>query len=72
MTIGDARYKAAECGFHLIETGPSEKPAECQLIVPGDFTVDEKAKQAHLTEEGHERVERLLVKAVVLSPGESL
>ncbi len=72
MTIGEARDKAAEGGFHLIEIGPSEKPAKCQLIVPGDFTVDEKAKQAHLTEEGHERVERLLVKAGVLSPGESL
>ncbi len=72
MTIGEARAKAAEGGFHLIEIGPSEKPAKCQLIVPGDFTVDEKAKQAHLTEEGHERVERLLVKAGALSAGESL
>jgi len=72
MTIGEARAKAAEGGFHLIEIGPSEKPAKCQLIVPGDFTIDEKAKQAHLTEEGHERVERLLVKAGALSAGESL
>lgn len=72
MTIGEARAKAAEGGFHLIEIGPSEKPVKCQLIVPGDFTIDEKAKQAHLTEEGHERVERLLVKAGALSAGESL
>ncbi|MEE9570753.1 MAG: preprotein translocase subunit SecA, partial [Gammaproteobacteria bacterium] len=72
MAIEEARAKAVEGGFHLVETGPQEKPAECQLVVPGDFTVDEKAKQAHLTEEGHDRVEQLLVKAGVLSAGESL
>jgi preprotein translocase subunit SecA len=72
MAIDEAWAKAAEGGFHLVEIGPKEKPAKCQLVVPGDFTVDEKAKQAHLTEEGHERVERLLVKAGVLAAGESL
>ncbi len=72
MTIEEARAKAAEGGFHVVEIDPAEKPAKCQLIVPGDFTVDEKAKQAHLTEEGHERVEQLLAKAGLLSAGESL
>ena len=72
MATEEARAKALEGGFHLIETGPQEKPAKCELVVPGDFTVDEKAKQAHLTEEGHDRVEELLVKAGVLSAGESL
>ena len=72
MTIEEARAKAAEGGFHVVEIDPAEKPAKCQLVVPGDFTVDEKAKQAHLTEEGHERVEQLLAKAGLLSAGESL
>ncbi len=72
MAIEEARAKAAEGGFHVIEIDPAGKPAKCQLVVPGDFTVDEKAKQAHLTEEGHDRVEELLVKAGVLSVGESL
>ena len=72
MVIEEARAKAAEGGFHVIEIDPAGKPAKCQLVVPGDFTVDEKAKQAHLTEEGHDRVEELLVKADVLSVGESL
>ncbi|MEE8249140.1 MAG: preprotein translocase subunit SecA [Gammaproteobacteria bacterium] len=72
MVIEEARAKAAEGGFHVIEIDPAGKPAKCQLVVPGDFTVDEKAKQAHLTEEGHDRVEELLVKAGVLSVGESL
>jgi preprotein translocase subunit SecA len=39
---------------------------------PGDFTVDEKSKQLHLTEDGHESVERLLVKHGLLDEGRSL
>lgn len=38
----------------------------------GDFTVDEKAKQIHLTEVGHEKIEKLLVKEGVLPENESL
>ena len=38
----------------------------------GDFTVDEKQRQAHLTEKGHEHVESLLSKAGLLGKGESL
>ena len=34
--------------------------------------VDEKTKQAYLTEEGHQHVEELLVKAGLLNDGESL
>ena len=39
---------------------------------PGDYWVDEKAKQVHLTEEGHEKVEALLVEAGILPEGQSL
>ena len=38
----------------------------------GDYTVDEKQKQAHLTEAGHQHVEELLLKAKLIAPGESL
>jgi len=38
----------------------------------GDFTVDEKSKQIHLTERGHENIESLLVKEGTLPVGESL
>jgi len=53
---------------------PAEKPrkAVCRLYVPGHYTVDEKTKQAHLTEEGHEHVEALFAKAGILKEGESL
>ncbi len=38
----------------------------------GDFSVDEKSKQVHLTEQGHDTVEALLVEAGLLQEGESL
>lgn len=38
----------------------------------GDYTVDEKQKQAHLTDAGHMHIEELLIKAKLLDPGESL
>src|SRR5213078_3004559 len=41
-------------------------------FVPGDYTIDEKQKQAHLTEEGHEKVEKLFARAGILAEGESL
>jgi preprotein translocase subunit SecA len=39
---------------------------------PGDFTVDEKAKQVHLTETGMDTVEQLLVEQGMLNEDESL
>lgn len=39
---------------------------------PGDYNVDEKARSAFLTEEGHIKVEKLLVKEGLLRAGESL
>ena len=39
---------------------------------PGDYSVDEKTRQAFLTEAGHERVEQLLTEAGVLEAGSNL
>jgi len=39
---------------------------------PGDYSVDEKAKQVYLTEQGHQTVEDLLVEHGLLKAGESL
>ena len=72
MPIDAALELAFEGGHHLIEVEPAANPSGCRLIVPGDYTIDEKSKQSHLTEEGHERVEPLLIGAGVLSEGESL
>jgi preprotein translocase subunit SecA len=72
MSTGAALAKAKEGGHHLIEIDTEAKPPKAQLFVPGHYAIDEKAKSAHLTEEGHEYVERLLLKAGLLSEGESL
>lgn len=51
-------------------------PDEPGLVVSsqeqGDFTVDEKNRQVHLTEQGHQHVESLLVEKGLLRAGESL
>ena len=39
---------------------------------PGDYSLDEKTKQAHLTEDGHQHVEELLSQHGLLREGESL
>jgi preprotein translocase subunit SecA len=71
----------------LIISGPAEESTEVyqrvNLLVPrlarqasedgpGDYSVDEKGKQVHLTEDGHERVEQLMLEAGLLREGESL
>ncbi len=42
------------------------------VIEAGDFTVDEKSHQIHLTEDGHEVAERLLAEAGLIPEGASL
>jgi preprotein translocase subunit SecA len=39
---------------------------------PGDYSVDEKQKQIHLTEQGHQHVEEMLEKEGMLQEGQSL
>ncbi len=43
-----------------------------EIEKPGDYTVDEKNKQVHFTEAGHEKIEQLLVEAGLLDPQSSL
>jgi preprotein translocase subunit SecA len=71
----------------LIISGPTEESSDLyrriNAISPqltrqheeegsGDYSVDEKLKQVYLTEEGHEKVEKLLLEAGLLREGESL
>jgi preprotein translocase subunit SecA len=71
----------------LIISGPAEESTELYMRInqlvprlkrqqqedgPGDFSVDEKTKQVHITEEGHEHVEALMSEAGLLRTGESL
>ncbi len=71
----------------LIISGPAEESTELygkmNVLVPklkrqqeedgpGDFSVDEKSKQVHLTEEGQERAEQLMLRAGLLNEGDTL
>ena len=71
----------------LIISGPAEESTELYVKInaliprltrqkeedgPGDYAVDEKTKQATLTEAGHEKVEQLMSEAGLLREGESL
>ncbi|HLB56148.1 MAG TPA: preprotein translocase subunit SecA [Coxiellaceae bacterium] len=49
-----------------------EKDEELPEERRGDYTLDEKNRQAHLTERGHQKVEDLMVKNGLLKLGESL
>ncbi len=71
----------------LIISGPTDENSDLYVRVnrlipslkrqevedgPGDYSVDEKAKQVYLTEEGHQRVEQLLEEEGMLEAGQSL
>ena len=43
-----------------------------EIEVEGDYSVDEKSKQVHFTEAGHEKIEKLLTDAGILEPSASL
>jgi preprotein translocase subunit SecA len=71
----------------LIISGPTEDRSELYIQInklvpklkpqevedgPGDYSIEEKNKQVHLTESGHEHVEKLLTQFGILNAGESL
>jgi len=71
----------------LIISGPAEESTDLYVKVntiiprlikqetedgPGDYSVDEKQRQAYFTEAGHEKVEKILASAGLLEPGSSL
>ena len=71
----------------LIISGPAEESTELYSRInklvprltrqkeedgPGDFSVEEKTKQVHITEDGHEHVEQLMLQDGLLREGESL
>ncbi len=72
LTLEAAVSLAETRDADLVMTDLEGKVASCEIVVRGDYTVDEKGKQAHITEEGHSRVEALMTQAGLLSEGESL
>ncbi len=64
-------YAADRQADVVLEDDKNKIPA-CRIVPRGDYTVDEKAKQAYVTEEGNEKVERLMTDAGLLEAGDSL
>ncbi|MGL5410153.1 MAG: preprotein translocase subunit SecA, partial [Shewanella sp.] len=54
---------------HLIR---QDKEDSEEYVGEGDYSIDEKAKQVHLTERGQEKVETLLIEQGMLAEGDSL
>lgn len=72
QTLEEAIEAAAAAGCDLVQLEPNASTPQCRFEPAGDFTVDEKSKQAYLTEDGHERVEALLQREGLLPEGSSL
>jgi preprotein translocase subunit SecA len=66
IDIGESR------GADVVLLSDKGKVASCKLARRGDYTRDEKAKQAHITEDGHQKIESLMARAGLLQEGESL
>lgn len=58
--------------YRKINSLPSQLEAQVEENGPGDFSIEEKGKQIHLTDEGHEKVEALMQEAGLIAEGESL
>ena len=56
----------------LIPKLEKQEGDEEEVTKPGDYTVDEKNKQVHFTEAGHEKIEQLLTEAGMLDENASL
>ncbi|MBT1446497.1 preprotein translocase subunit SecA [Shewanella sp. JM162201] len=54
---------------HLIR---QDKEDSEEFVGEGDYSIDEKSRQVHMTERGQEKVEQLLVEAGLLAEGDSL
>jgi preprotein translocase subunit SecA len=71
LIISGASESSSELYIKMNEIVPHLIPQKVK-DGPGDYSIDEKGKQAHLTEEGHLHVEALLVKEGLLTSGKSL
>jgi preprotein translocase subunit SecA len=66
VEVGDSRQA------DVVLVDDSDKVWACKLVKRGDYTTDEKAKQAYVTEDGHQKIELLMARAGLLDEGDSL
>jgi len=72
LIISGATNESTELYLRINKLVPQLKLQRDEAEGAGDFTIDEKTKQAFLTEEGHEKVESLLVREGLIGTHESL
>ncbi len=72
VSLEEAIAHADDHGADLVLLDGDAKVPVCQLATRGHYSADEKAKQVHVTEEGHQYVEQLMIQAGLLGEGESL
>ncbi|MDH3953882.1 MAG: preprotein translocase subunit SecA, partial [Gammaproteobacteria bacterium] len=72
MTIEEAIGIGNSRKSDVVLVNDDDKVARCRLAPRGDYTTDLKAKQAHMTEDGQDKVEGLMAQAGLLKEGESL
>ncbi|MDM3871762.1 preprotein translocase subunit SecA [Porticoccus sp. W117] len=71
VNVGAAQAEANEAGKDLVMMEEGKQPL-CQILDTGDFVVDEKSRTVELTEQGHEKIEGLLINEGLLGEDESL
>ncbi len=72
MSLSQALSIAEQHGADLVQVVDKSKTPACKLVIRGHYTKDEKSKQVHVTEEGHQYVEELMIQSGLLAGGESL
>lgn len=71
LIISGADQDSSELYTHINKLIPKLTP-QLEKEGTGDYSIDEKSRQAFLTEEGHQKVEKILVKEGLLAEGASL
>ena len=72
IPIEQALALADERGADLILVDGKEKIPTCKFAIRGHYTTDDKSKQVHVTDLGHQEVEGLMIQAGLLQEQESL
>lgn len=72
LIISGAAEDSSDLYIKIDRLIPQLKPASNEAGSDGDYTVDEKMRQAFFTEQGHQKVEDLLIQQGLLNAGESL
>jgi preprotein translocase subunit SecA len=73
MTVDDAVDIGSERGADVVLTDREQDGVPvAELLTRGHYTGDEKSKQVHVTDEGHQYVEELMIQSGLLGEGESL